>query len=130
MCVHRFNEHTTVFENTEQRRLQGKTVDDLERMMGELDIKDLENQGISNENDDEEKEIERKITKEKKNEKLKALNEKILIEKNKNEEELEMEFIKETWNKKAGEDDEDENEISALSLYIKPHGYIRYNIKI
>lgn len=119
-CGAKFNEHTTIFETTGDRKLLGKPVDDMERMMGELDTKGIEGDPVE-------------TTKEnnfgvffqddlKKKQKLKELNRKIekqkinpLPEKSSSQQDFSEDYCEES--------------VSALKLYQTPHFYIRYNLK-
>ena len=121
-CGARFNEHTTIFESTGQRKDEGREVDDMTRMMGELDLKVLKEN--SEEIDEEEQEFERQMVDMKKKGKLMELNNRIQKEGG-NQRKIKQEEEEENDDEKENED-----EVSAYDLYRTPHGYIRFNVKI
>ena len=116
-CGARFNEHTTIFESTVQRKEVGREVDDMTRMMGELDVKDL--QQNAEEEDEREYEYEKKVVDLKKKGKLYELNNKIEKVGGYPEE-----------GERYQDNEEEEDEIKAYELYKTTHSYIRFNVKI
>lgn len=121
-CGSKFHEHTTIFESTSQRRGLGKPVDDMERMVGELESREIENlqKEIIEENEQKNYAI---FSEMKKKEQLKALNKKI--------EKETINTMQNTMEIKEEYDEEYDPEfVSALNLYRTPHVYIRYNLKI